>query len=73
MRWTVCCRGRQSACPKIQVENGSIHIRDDYGGMVKMALDEFDVVVEQTRRLDTRKKDTANYCGLYFPDYIPPE
>lgn len=68
--WTTCCRGRKSACPELKIEDDSIFIKDDYGQIVRMTLEEFEIVVERARdRL--RQDPTAGYYGLYFPDYLP--
>jgi hypothetical protein len=69
--WTTCCRGRKSACPQLKIEEDFILIKDDYGQIVRMTLEEFEAVVERAR--DTLRQNSAGYYGLYFPDYLPPQ
>jgi hypothetical protein len=60
MKWQKCCRGRRSECPEIAIDGQYIHIKDDFGGMIVLTLDQFQDVrwkIEESvsRRLNVAK------------------
>jgi len=55
--WTSCCRGRASACPEVRINDNTIEIKDDYGVIVRMSLEQFTAVVDTVNDIITSNSD----------------